>query len=137
MPQPPAATTRREPAAAVRVLLPRYVAVGVLSVAVDVTALAILHSAMGVDLLGATTVAFAVALVLNFTLNHRWAFGADGLVGRRMLRYAVIVAFNYAITVSVIAGLTSVGVFYLVAKAVSVGVTAIVNFTGYRLWVFR
>jgi putative flippase GtrA len=137
MPQPAAMTRPREPAAAMRTLLPRYIAVGALSVALDVGALAILHSALGVDLLLATTLAFALALVVNFTLNHRWAFGADGVLGRRMLRYSVIVAVNYGLTVGIIAGLTAIGVFYLVAKAVSVGLTAIVNFTGYRLWVFR
>jgi putative flippase GtrA len=127
---PPAATP-------LRVLFPRYVAVGMLSVAVDVGSLTILRSGLGVPLLLATTVAFVVALCVNYTLNHVWAFDVDGFVGRRMARYAVLVAINYTVTIAMVTGLTALGVFYLLAKAVSVAVTAAVNFTGYRLWVFR
>jgi putative flippase GtrA len=103
------------PEASVRVLLPRYAAVGVLSVAIDVGSLTLLHS----------------------VLNHVWAFDADGLLGRRVLRYAVLVAINFSLTIAIVSGLSALGVFYLLAKAVSVSITAVVNFTGYRLWVFR
>jgi putative flippase GtrA len=120
-----------------RVLLPRYAAVGMLSVIVDVGSLTLLHSALHVALLLATTIAFAIALCLNYTLNHVWAFDADGFLGRRMVRYAVLVTINYAVTIALVSGLTAVGVFYLIAKGISVALTAIVNFTGYRLWVFR
>lgn len=128
----------RPPAASpLRLVVPRYAAVGVLSVAVDVGTLTILHSGFGVTLVLATTIAFAVALCVNYTLNHVWAFDVDGFVGRRMARYAVLVAVNYGITIAIVTGLTALGVFYLLAKAVSVAVAAAVNFTGYRLWVFR
>jgi putative flippase GtrA len=125
------------PEASVRVLLPRYAAVGVLSVAIDVGSLTLLHSVLGVDLIGSTTIAFALALSVNYTLNHVWAFDADGLLGRRVLRYAVLVAINFSLTIAIVSGLSALGVFYLLAKAVSVSITAVVNFTGYRLWVFR
>jgi putative flippase GtrA len=120
-----------------RVVLPRYAAVGALSVAIDVGLLSLLHSVAQVELILATTLSFAAALIVNYSLNHVWAFDADGLSWHRIYRYAVLVVTNYGITVGVVAGLTSVGAYYLVAKAVAVAIGACINFTGYRLWVFR
>jgi putative flippase GtrA len=120
-----------------RVVFPRYAAVGALSVAIDVGLLSLLHSVAHVELILATTLSFAAALLVNYSLNHVWAFDAGGLSWHRLYRYAVLVVINYGITVGLVAGLTSVGAYYLVAKAIAVAIAACINFTGYRLWVFR
>lgn len=120
-----------------RVVLPRYTATGVLSVAVDVSLLALLHSALTVALVPATLIAFAASLVVNYSLNHVWAFDVNGLVWTRLSRYAVLVVINLGLTLGIVTGLTSIGVYYLIAKAIAVLLGAAINFTGYRLWVFR
>jgi putative flippase GtrA len=124
-------------ARALRVALPRYAAVGVLSVGIDVGLLTLLHSVANVELVLATTISFGCALVVNYSLNHVWAFDADGMSWHRLARYAVLVLINYGITVALVTGLTRAGVYYLVAKAIAVAIAACINFTGYRTWVFR
>lgn len=95
-----------------------------------------LHSFGRVPLVPATAVAFAVAVVVNYSLNHVWAFDVDGLSWRRFARYGVLVAVNLGLTLALVAGLTDAGVYYLVAKGIAVVLGAVINFTGYRYWVF-
>jgi putative flippase GtrA len=118
-------------------VLPRYAAVGALSVAVDLSLLTVLHSVAHVALIAATSISFGAALVVNYSLNHVWAFDAAGLSWHRFSRYGVLVVINFGLTLALVSGLTRVGVYYLVAKALAVGIGAAINFTGYRSWVFN
>lgn len=118
-------------------MLGRFVAVGVLSVGADVIVLTTLKSGFHVPLLLATGIGYAISLVVNYSLNHTWVFEADGDHGRRVVRYVSLVAFNVISTFAFVGGLTSIGLFYLFAKAVAIAVNAVVNFTGFRYWVFR
>jgi putative flippase GtrA len=117
-------------------MLTRYAAVGALSVVIDLSVLTVLHSLAHVALIVATSISFASALIVNYSLNHLWAFDVAGVSLRRFSRYGVLVVINFALTLGLVGGLTKVGVFYLVAKAIAVGIGAIINFTGYRYWVF-
>jgi putative flippase GtrA len=118
-------------------MLGRFVAVGVLSVGSDYIVLATLRSGFGVPLLVATIIGYLVSLLVNYSLNHAWVFGADGDHARRLVRYLTLCAFNVVSTLLFVHGLTQVGVFYLFAKTVAVAVNAVVNFTAFRFWVFR
>jgi len=130
----PAVAERRP---ALTQLLARFVAVGGLSVGSDVIVLFVLHSLAHVQLLAATIVGYAVSLVINYTLNHGWVFEASGDHHKRLVRYFTLVAFNVVSTLGFVEGLTSAGLHYLLAKCVAVAVNAVVNFTGFRFWVFR
>jgi putative flippase GtrA len=121
----------------VRRTLPRFAAIGILSVAVDVSLLVLLHSVVGVELVASTSVSFAASLVVNYSLNHVWVFDVAGVSWQRFFRYGVLVLINFALTLALVTGLTSLGLYYLVAKALAVAVGAVINFTGYRFWVFR
>jgi putative flippase GtrA len=121
----------------IRRTLSRYTAVGVISVAVDLSLLALLRSVAGVALVTATSLSFAASLLVNYSLNHLWAFDVDGVSWRRLSRYGVLVLINFGLTLALVTGLTSLGVYYLLAKALAVLVGATINFTGYRTWVFR
>jgi putative flippase GtrA len=118
-------------------LLVRFVTVGGLSVGSDVVVLVVLHSLLGVALLPATAIGNTVSLAINYTLNHGWVFEASGEHHRRLVRYFTLVAFNVVSTLAFVEGLTAAGLHYLLAKAVAVAVNAVVNFTGFRYWVFR
>jgi putative flippase GtrA len=118
-------------------MLGRFVGVGGLSVGADVVVLVILRSGLHLPLLVATGIGYAVSLLINYSLNHAWVFEAEGDHARRVVRYLSLVAFNVASTFAFVAGLTAVGLYYLLAKAVAVAVNAVVNFTGFRFWVFR
>jgi putative flippase GtrA len=118
-------------------MLARFVVVGTLSVGADIVVLYVLHSLLAVDLLVSTGVGYGISLLINYTLNHTWVFEAQGEHHKRVVRYLSLVAVNVATTFAFVAGLTALGEYYLISKAVAVAVNAVINFTGFRFWVFR
>lgn len=115
----------------------RYLAIGGLTVVVDIGLLALLHESGGVPLGLATTVAFCTAVVVNFLLN-RAAMSASGSRGltQHALRYGSLVVANYVITLAVVTTVGHVGYRYLVAKVAVVAGSTLWNFLLYRHWVF-
>jgi putative flippase GtrA len=117
--------------------LVRFLAAGGLSAAVDVGLLALLHGAFQVPLIAATSIAFWTSLAVNFALNRRWVFAGSGPgLHRQLGRYLVAVGINYVTTLALVAGLTAVGIGYLVAKLAAMAVTACWNYLLYRFWIF-
>jgi putative flippase GtrA len=117
--------------------LVRFGVTGVLSVAVDVGALAALHSGFGVNLFVATLVAWAAGLLINYSLNRNWTFQTEADHRRTLVRYFTMVAFNFASTELIVLGLPHHGLHYLVGKSVAVGINAVINFVMGRIWVFK
>jgi putative flippase GtrA len=114
----------------------RFLAAGAVGYTVDVGLLVLLHTVAGWPLAPATTVAFAATFVLNFWLN-RAAFRASGLVGPALLRYVLLVAASWLVTVGVTSGLAALGTPYVLAKTAATMVIAVLNYAGYRWFVFR
>jgi putative flippase GtrA len=114
-----------------------YLAVGGLSVVVDVGLLALLHESYGVPIGIATTVAFSTSLVVNFLLNRTAmsSWGSRGLT-QHALRYGSLVVANYVITLVVVTTASDVSARYLVAKLAVVAGSTSWNFLLYRHWVF-
>jgi putative flippase GtrA len=114
----------------------RFLAASAVGFSFDVGLLVLLRTVAGWPLPVATSVAFAVTFVLNFGLN-RAAFRAQGMVGPELLRYAVLVAVSWLVTVGVTSGLAAMGTPYVVAKVAATMVIAVLNYAGYRWFVFR
>ncbi len=114
-----------------------YVVVGGLTVVVDIGLLALLHEIYGVPLGVATTVAFCIAVAVNFLLNRTAmsSWGSEGLT-QHALRYGSLVVANYVITLAVVTTAGHVGDRYLVAKVAVVALSTSWNFLLYRYWVF-
>jgi putative flippase GtrA len=53
-----------------------------------------------------------------------------------MSRYGLLVVFNYAAIVVIVAELTAVGISYIVGKFLAIGGTLLWNFLAYKHWVF-
>jgi putative flippase GtrA len=117
--------------------LPRFLVTGALSFAVDVGTLFVAHGVLRIWLPLATTLAYAVAFTINFSLNRLWAFASTAAVGGQVGRYLALTAVNYVVTVAAVSGLAAAGLHYLVAKVITAAVIAAVNYIAYRLWVFR
>jgi putative flippase GtrA len=116
--------------------LARFLLVGVFSVGVDTGSLVVLRELVGLPLAVATTVAFALTLAVNFSLNMGFVFGVRGRLTGRITRYVVLVAVNYLLTLLVVLAIAALGVHYVVAKLIAVGTCALINFTVLRYWVF-
>jgi putative flippase GtrA len=123
-------------APSLRQSLLRFVVVGGLSVGTDLALLALLRSGVHAPLWLATVVAYAASLVVNYSLNHSWVFASEREHHRAIARYFTLVAFNVGSTLGLVLGLTAAGLFYLMAKLIAVAVNAVVNFVGFRFWVF-
>jgi putative flippase GtrA len=117
--------------------LVRFGVTGVLSVVVDVGTLTGLHSGLGVPLFWATLAAYALGLLVNYSLNRNWTFQTKAEHRRTLIRYFTLVAFNFTSTELIVFLLPHHGWHYLVGKAIAVGLNAIINFTVGRIWVFR
>lgn len=114
-----------------------YLAVGLLSVGVDVGLLVLLREVVQAPLALATAVAFGASVLVNFTLNRlTFATATSAAVGVHALRYGSLVAANWAVTVLVVTLAPTVGVPYLVAKLGIVAASTVWNFLLYRSWVF-
>ena len=114
----------------------RFLAVGVLSVMVDTGALVLLREVVGLPLALATTLAFALTLVINFSLNMGFVFAVTGRLAGRLVRYGILVVVNYVLTLLLVLGIAGLGVNYVLAKLIAVACCALVNFFAYRHWVF-
>jgi putative flippase GtrA len=118
---------------------PRFLVSGGITFVADIGTLKLLHGVLGMELLTATTIAFAVAFVVNFTLSRQWTFssGRHRPAHRQAVKFGALVAANLASTLLIVGGLSAVGVYYLATKVVATGVNAVANFFLYRQWVFR
>jgi putative flippase GtrA len=114
----------------------RFLAAGAIGYSFDVGLLVLLHTVVGWRLSLATTVAFAATFVLNFWLN-RAAFRAHGMIGPELARYVVLVVVSWLVTVGVTSGLAALGTPYIIAKTVATMAIAVINYAGYRWFVFR
>lgn len=115
----------------------RFLLVGGVSYLFDAGSLVMFHGALHIALPVATTMSFAATLAVNFGLNRAFAFRSGGLLGRSLLRYLVLVAVNYVVTVLLVTGLSAVGMSYVVAKTQATVLIAATNYVAYRWWVFR
>lgn len=140
-----AAATRSAPAGGREVPEPRrtlvgsfvrWAVTGCLAAGADLGLLALLRSVAGVPLELATALAFCCGVAVNYTLNHSWSFRSTAAHRTVMVRYATMVGFNGVSTLLIVAGLHSLGVYYLLAKLVAIAVNAMVNFVSARWWVF-
>jgi putative flippase GtrA len=106
----------------------RFGVTGFASVAVDVGVLALLHSAAGAPLAVATLCAYALGVIINYSLNRNWTFKSERDHRRTLIRYSVLLAINVGITEGIVVGFTHLGLYYLISKLIAVALIATINF---------
>ncbi|WP_181574230.1 GtrA family protein [Microbacterium sp. SMR1] len=116
--------------------LVRYLVMGGLAFAFDVGLLALLHDVAGVPLAVATPTAFLASFVVTYTLQRLFAFRATDAVAPSVVRYALLVALNTALTTGIVASADALGWPWLAGKVIAVAVTTVGNYFAYRYWVF-
>ncbi len=110
--------------------------IGGLSAALDTGTLWLLHGVFGVWLPVATFTGVVFAFVFNFLLTRGWVFAARGSAHRQLVRYLLLAAANWAVTVGAVGGLVALGANYLHARVAILATMTVVNFLTYRAWVF-
>ncbi|MGY2084922.1 GtrA family protein [Blastococcus sp. SYSU DS0539] len=115
----------------------RYVAVGLLSLGIDVGTLWLLYDVVGEPLWLATSAGFWLSFAANFLANKYFTFGVRTGGGVQLRRYVSLVVLNYLANLGIVTGLVALSVPAVVAKVVAVGLLWVVNFVAYKHWVFR
>lgn len=114
-----------------------YLGSGVVSLVVDMGGLYVFHEVLGIPVGIAAASSFLMAFVVNFLLNQRVTFQAHGgRSGRQLARYSLLVGFNLMVTTLAVTGLTELGVYFMVAKAMTVVFVTIYNYIVLDRWVF-
>lgn len=114
----------------------KFLIVGVLSFAIDLGLLVLLHEVFLVDLWIATPIAFLVSLVFNFFLQRSFTFSATNKSYVSLIKYILLVIFNILAT-DVIVNLFDGHQFtYAGGKVVATISTMTWNFFLYKYWIF-
>lgn len=114
-----------------------FAAVSAFTFAIDLALLTVLRSALGLVLPVAVSVAYGIALTLNFLLNRVLTFDPQRRIGPAAGRYAVVVVLNYVVVVlGVTTGLDAVGVQYHVARVAAGLVELVLLYAAQRWFVF-
>lgn len=105
---------------------------------VDLTALTVLRSLLGLPVWLAVTLAYALAFSLSFMLNRALNFRSHSPLGSQVAVYVVVVALNYLVWIlGVGAGLTSLGVEYHLARVAAGLCEGVYMYCALRWIVFR
>ncbi len=115
----------------------RFLFAGGISTTVDMGTLYLLHGVSHFQLALSTFVAVLAGFVTNFLLNRLWAFESTSPIGGQTVRYLIMASGNWVGTVVLVGGLVKLGTNYLIARAVVLAVLSVVNFLGYKHWVFK
>ena len=115
----------------------RFAAVGCIGFGTDVGLLWLLHGLAHMWLPLATALAYLVAFAISFVLSRKWVFPDAGDMRRQIYRYLCLVAGVLLLTVGGVQALVWLAVPYLVAKVITSGLVALINYVVSRWWVFR
>ena len=111
-----------------------YVAVGVFCAVLDIGTMQLMISA-GADALMAASVAFFLSLFVNYFLQSRLTFKTAG-TPRSFLRFLVLVAINYGITMLLVFASVQLLHQAMIGKIVSLPLIAVNGFLLGKHWVF-
>lgn len=123
----------------------RYVVVGVLGTGIDLGALYLLTRLSGIDPRTSwlfpcfVTIAFLLAVVNNYVLNRLWTFGSrSSKVSTEFMRFLLVSVGGLLLTQGLMWLLVSLlGIWYLLAKAMTSLMVLIWNFGLNKFWTFR
>ncbi|MCD9023963.1 GtrA family protein [Cohnella silvisoli] len=116
----------------------KFALVGGLNTGVDFAVFCALVYAAGMATIWAQTISYAAGLINSYLLNRYWTFQVNGQRSlTEMLRFILINALAFGAATAVLLGLEKLGLESAWAKIASVVCSLVVNYLGYRLWVFR
>lgn len=113
----------------------RYVVVGLTTVGIDVGLLYLLVQ-FGVPVYLAATIAFATALLANFTLSRVWTFEVRRRTAYQTAWYGLLIFGNYLFSLLLIAVFQHYNASYIAGKVTAVAITTIWNFLMYKYVIF-
>jgi putative flippase GtrA len=120
-----------------RIQFSKYFIVGVGAVILDMGSLILLKTYLVISAVEAVILNQVIVLAYVFYLNKHWAFKEQGRTGRQMLRFAVVVAFDYLFSVAAMYVFNDHLKFdYRLVRLASIAIAVCWNFFLYKYWVY-
>ncbi|TVX98756.1 GtrA family protein [Cohnella terricola] len=116
----------------------KYALVGGLNTGVDFVVFCALVYGFGTGSAWAQAISYLAGVANSYLLNRYWTFRVKGKrSAAEIVRFAAVNVLSFAFATAVLLGLEYWGTEAALAKFVSIGCSLVVNYAGYRLWVFR
>ncbi len=115
-----------------------YLAVGGATAGLYYGLIALLYSVLGIAYLIAVSVAYAGAIAFHFLANRNVTFGVrSGDARSQVLRYAVLAAANYVVTILVVAiSVDLVGLGVYAGSTLAILANLVTGYLAMKHWVF-
>lgn len=107
----------------------RFAIVGGFGTIVNTGYLILFKEFIGLPLWASSLLAIAIAMTFNFILNDAYTFGAEKIKILRYAQFVCVSSIGVAINLCVLIGLTSIGLYYLVANVVGILCAFAFNYT--------
>jgi putative flippase GtrA len=123
-----------------RFITPEFVGFAILGTATflfDMAVLAALLHSTALPFQVCVGVGYLAAFGLNYVLNRTMNFRSHAPVGGQLLRYAVVMALDFAFTLEVTELLHEAGLPAMVARVATACCVGLFTYVGARFWVFR
>lgn len=107
---------------------------------VDLSLLFIFKEVLHLHYWASINISFSVAILVNFFLQKFWTFSNKniGVVHKQFGKFFLVAIGNMAMNSFIMFVLSIVlGIWYLAAQVITIGMLVLVNFTLYRYFVFR
>ena len=116
----------------------RFFISGSTALAVHLAVLALLVELHATNETLASGIGFLVAVVVNYTIQHRWVFEAEGNHSAHLPRYLLVTFITFAANLGLFwVALNLVGLWYPVAQVLTTGFIFILNFILNRQFTFK
>lgn len=116
----------------------KYFVVGVSGVGIDFVVMVALKELAGFHPVLATAISQVFSIAFIFTANKYWSFGSHHQTKRQLVRYSMVLGFDYAYTVAMMyAGTDWLGFDYRLVRLVTIAVQVAWNFFLYKYFVYR
>ncbi|MGE5633559.1 MAG: GtrA family protein [Caulobacteraceae bacterium] len=118
----------------------KFSAVGVINTLLDITVFTAMVSMTPVQAYAAQAAGYAAGMLNSFMMNKIWTFRKPGMgryIAGEALRFFAVNAASLLVSAVLMWFLTdTLRVQVFLSKAVILAVTQVINYTGYRFWVF-
>lgn len=85
----------------------------------------------------ASVISAELCTILRFFVNERWVFAGTGPIWTRFWKYHVANATSFVVWLSIVNLLVILGVHYLIASVLAVGISVLTSLATNFLWVWR
>ena len=120
-----------------RVQFMKYFVVGIGAVVIDMSSLIFLKEVVGMKPFLAVIINQAICLVFVFLLNKYWSFKGTAMSHRQVIRFGIVVVFDYLFAVAAMYLFNHLMKFdYRLVRLASIAIAVSWNFFLYKYWVY-